>query len=267
MSREKEPNVLESSFFFPNKFVANHIYKKVENLYENTEEMYHIFIGTAVFIVTFFIMRKALHYAKGTSKAAYRLGILLPLIIIWCLINYYNPFNFTNAYPRYSLLYNMFYIFSVGALFSFKNNFYPKSDSISIVNNPESLFNKLAISFALLMFLFIILLLIIWGFTNTNMLQTFFEHVLVIFMFVAAIGIGFILLKKRVNKDKINQKEPWLIEKIIFYLPCLLIDLIDYIKEQNRITTPTVWILLALELAFVGLYYLLPIIFFPERIF
>ena len=30
MSREKEPNVLESSFFFPNKFVANHIYKKVD---------------------------------------------------------------------------------------------------------------------------------------------------------------------------------------------------------------------------------------------
>ena len=53
MSREKEPNVLESSFFFPSKFVAKHLYSS-RTPYEDTEELYFIIISTIAVIKHFY---------------------------------------------------------------------------------------------------------------------------------------------------------------------------------------------------------------------
>ena len=52
-----------------------------------------------------------------------------------------------------------------------------------------------------------------------------------------------------------------LIKTVIFYIPCLFIDLINYLKEQYQLTTPTTWILLLIEVLTIGLRLLLPIIY------
>lgn len=52
-----------------------------------------------------------------------------------------------------------------------------------------------------------------------------------------------------------------LIKLIIFYLPCLLIDIVDYIKFQYNITTKTVWILLLLEIILIVLRILIPYLY------
>ena len=52
-----------------------------------------------------------------------------------------------------------------------------------------------------------------------------------------------------------------LIKTLIFYIPCLFIDLINYLKEQYDLTTSTTWILLLIEVLIIGLRILLPIIY------
>jgi len=52
-----------------------------------------------------------------------------------------------------------------------------------------------------------------------------------------------------------------LIILIIMYLPCLVIDIVDYIKYQFTITTPTVWLLLLLEIIFIILRILIPYLY------
>ena len=90
MSREENPTVLEDIMLFPNELVANHLYKKVEHLYKDSEEAYHIFIGFVIYLSSAFVIYQSLKLAVGTSKLAYRLFILLPLLLIWTYIYYRN---------------------------------------------------------------------------------------------------------------------------------------------------------------------------------
>ena len=51
-----------------------------------------------------------------------------------------------------------------------------------------------------------------------------------------------------------------LIMKIITYIPCLLLDLIDYTKYQYQITTKPIIIILLIEIVLISLYFLYPLI-------
>lgn len=259
MSREEKPSVLEDIMLFPNELVANHLYKKVEHLYKDSEEAYHIFIGFVIYLSSAFVIYQSLNLAVGTSKLAYRLFILLPLLVIWTYIYYRNPYKVLNKFPRASIIYNILFLFSIGALFIFKNEEYPTATSTGI--DPTLLLNKLFLSLGLVFAVLGIILIIVWSFTNVKLLQSALKNTLLLLIVFSAIGIGYILMKKKYFTNKDNTKELSLVEKIVFYIPCLLIDATDYIKEQNKITTSTVWILFFSEIVFICLYYLLPIIF------
>lgn len=59
-------------------------------------------------------------------------------------------------------------------------------------------------------------------------------------------------------KPGVLNNELRLLQLIIFYLPCLLIDLVDYIKYQFKITTKTTWLILLIELIIVILRFSIP---------
>ena len=249
-------NILESIFLFPNETIGTFLYKGVESLYNTKDEAYHIFIGAIIIISTFFILTRALGAVVGTSKLAYRLFILLPLLLIWGAVNYKNPYKIVTRYPRISLAYNIIFLFLVGTFFSFKNLFYPTSGNNegNGIDNPVSLLHKLCISFVFLLFILGIVLMIVWSFTNVTLLHKVLEHSLILLLILGATSIGYIIIKKHYFTDPKDKYNTSLFEKILFYFPCLLIELIDYAKKQNNMTTPTVWILLAIELVLVAFY-------------
>jgi|TARA_B110000967_G_C18831919_1_gene534529 hypothetical protein len=51
-----------------------------------------------------------------------------------------------------------------------------------------------------------------------------------------------------------------LLWKALMYAPCLLLDLIDYLKQQYQITTKPIIIILMAEIVLIGLYFLYPVI-------
>lgn len=255
-------NILESIFLFPNEAVGNYLYKGVETVYNTRHEAYHIFIGIIIIISTFFIFTRAIKAVVGTSKLAYRLFVLLPMLLIWGFVNYKNPYKILTRYPRGSIAYNILFLFLVGALFSFKNNWYPTSAEVQEIDvkNPLSLLYKLCTSFIFVLCLLGIVLMIVWSFTNVTLLHSVLEHTLLVLVLLGAASIGYLVIKKHYFTDPKDKYNTPLFEKLLFYFPCLLIELVDYIKAQNKITTSTVWILLAIELVFLGLYFLLPMV-------
>ena len=77
------------------------------------------------------------------------------------------------------------------------------------------------------------------------------------------IAIGYILYKKFSSSkvpDK-NNRLIKLIKDIILYIPCILIDFVEFIKKQWNITTKTEWLILGGEVVVIGLGYLLPIVY------
>lgn len=49
-----------------------------------------------------------------------------------------------------------------------------------------------------------------------------------------------------------------LLGKVITYIPCLLLDLVDYVKHQYQITTKPIMIVFIVELVLIGLYIIYP---------
>jgi len=79
------------------------------------------------------------------------------------------------------------------------------------------------------------------------------------------IAIGYILYKRFTDNarnvpDK-NNRLINLIKDIILYIPCILIDFVEFIKKQWNITTKTEWLILGGEVVVIGLGYLLPIVY------
>jgi hypothetical protein len=62
-------------------------------------------------------------------------------------------------------------------------------------------------------------------------------------------------------KEAEKGKSFWgFIVDFIFFIPCLFIEFLEYLKRQFNITTSTTWILLTLEVIFILFYFLLPLL-------
>jgi hypothetical protein len=53
---------------------------------------------------------------------------------------------------------------------------------------------------------------------------------------------------------------PLFILKVLKYIPCFILDVVDAVKREFKLTTKPVWILLAVESVLIGLYFLTPIV-------
>ena len=78
---------------------------------------------------------------------------------------------------------------------------------------------------------------------------------------VFGLAVLYIVLKPLLSKGIKNNKFFKLAEDFVFYIPCLIINTVDYLKKQWEITTPTVLIILAFEVVFITLYFIIPHIY------
>jgi hypothetical protein len=85
-------------------------------------------------------------------------------------------------------------------------------------------------------------------------------------MVIGALSLIYMALKDGVSdKPDKNATIPALLlsllRNIIFYVPCLFIDIVEFIKSEYKITTKTVWIVLFIEAILIFLYMVLPALF------
>lgn len=79
--------------------------------------------------------------------------------------------------------------------------------------------------------------------------------VVVNLIIIAGIIAAIVLFTKQ-NQVLFTNDKTWkgLLTNIIFYLPCIWIEIIEYFKEQWKITTPTAWCILGIDIVFIILY-------------
>lgn len=138
-----------------------------------------------------------------------------------------------------------------------------KSDmGLPIVN----LVTKLGYVFGGLSLIVIVVAFILWIYNSFSKLHALLSLLLTILNFVLLLTLVYVLFKNEIDKV-INLKSNNLnffenivkiIGEFIFLIPCLVIILIDVIKHEIKITTPTVWIILIAEIIIICLYFLVP---------
>ena len=75
------------------------------------------------------------------------------------------------------------------------------------------------------------------------------------------LAVLYLVLNPIIKKGVKNNSVLKLLEDFVFYIPCLIINTVDYLKKEWEITTSTVLIILALEFIFITLYFVIPYIY------
>lgn len=185
----------------------------------------------------------------------------LALIYIW------DPLLLSEKHPATIILVVLFLFFICAITLQFR--FSPTSDEDSIYSNTYLKYIILILKYiGIITAVLFFIMSIAWLFRNYSSASGVFTWIINILIISGAVGIVMLLFKNEKQIEALNKSSGqksysyWsLIKNIFFYIPCLLISLANYIKEQYNITTKPVWIVLLLELTFVGSTFLVPYLY------
>ena len=188
---------------------------------------------------------------------------MLQYILFLAIVYYYNPFGIKTAYPVFTKLLIITVAFTYVMLFFFIKMKVDHNEDVDLKHLTEK---NVLIKFISLIVFFIVFMFcikgLLWLLINTS-LVTLLTDVISLLLIVGGLAIVYLILRKKI--DKIRQSKQGgiikLIIKVIMYLPCLLIDVTEYIKYEYHLTTKPVWMLLGFELLFILLLFLIPIMF------
>lgn len=191
------------------------------------------------------------------------LSVLIYIINI-ALILYFNPFNVVGDYTQ-SLIFGIVVVGFVNLLLWI---FFDKSKSIPGVPDISKITNTniFKVISALFLLFFILGLIFATGYYLffTPWVLTIFITMLNALIVIGLLAVGYQFLSKRYINRLPNSKIGLvlqLIKNLIFLIPCLFIDLVNFVKHQYKITTKTVWLLLLIEITIIILRFSIPEIY------
>jgi hypothetical protein len=264
------------------KYSAENIQKRMEEeekkqlaAFEARKETFkhygYVILGIIIFYVIFkYVIVAYLEKKKDdiydNMHENYERNILIVgvvLFIFFTTIFVVNPYDVSDQYP---VLFKLGMLF-IGFLFTMIFVFF-HAISKKITNNEwENLSEKFPIFYKKTLKYFLVLCAgvatIIGIFAILKKLSYTPSLLSTILIFIFSTGFLALVYKfgpklfPLISKTK---KPMWLnhVITVIFYIPCLFVDLINYFKHQYNITTSTSLIILGIEFAIVGLAFVLP---------
>ena len=182
-----------------------------------------------------------------TSNSKYFMATELSIFIILILLAYkWDIFNVATDYPAQT---NLFFL--VTGFVMIVSFYFIKERLILFKDTPTlgAFLMKVGGTLLAIAALLCLVVAIFWLFKNITSLTTLLTSSMNLFLIIGGIGILYLLLKPLISAGKNNPKSMFsLLGNLVMYIPCLLISFIDFIREQYRITTKAVWILLAIEI-------------------
>jgi hypothetical protein len=193
---------------------------------------------------------------------------LLQYGIFIVLIYKYNPFNIVTEYPAFTNISVLLVSFLYVALFYFLKESISQFGKFTDINERkptelEFIFKIIKTLGTFIIFIFITLG-IVWLFKHLSILTTLLHHSLLILIIISTLSIIYILsepLIKSFAKRSPSSSVMSFLWNFIMFIPCLFIRFMEYIKEQNNLTTKPVWMLLIFEVILIVLWILVPLLF------
>ena len=188
--------------------------------------------------------------------------ITLQYMTFLVILYFYNPLKITTKFPAFTKLLVLIIAFVYVILFIFIKESVSKGLDVDL-NKPNE--TKMLLYFLSIIIFFVLFMYcikgVIWLFMHTSLI-VLARHFLLALVISGFIGIIYVFLKKQfVAIDKYPKSIFSILVKLILYIPCALVDLVNYFKQEFSITTKPVWILLAVECVFISAWLLIPVLF------
>ena len=197
---------------------------------------------------------------KVYGRSAY-IGIveILQYVMFIVIVYWFNPFSIATTYPVFTnfltLLVSLVYVLL----------FYFLSDKI-ILNRPNPTENDFLIKLLGTIGVFVGSILFIKYLGNFISegrlgLLTLLRYIIKFTIIIVALAGVYTLLKPYLEKAKGKDGKTIasFFFNLIMYLPCLVLSLIDYLKNQYQITTKPIWMLLLAEVVLIILWVIIPL--------
>jgi hypothetical protein len=195
------------------------------------------------------------------------LEIVLFLGIIYYIYKH-EPFDLVKKHGSYIISFILFIGFLLLMYFYFLKNRKRVIGSTDMVPNDDNYKDPL-LKFIQKIFAFfgisicgvLIITAIFWLYNNITILSNLSFFILLIVSVIIILGFIYIVFNNLLKPFIENKSPPSLftfIIKFLFYIPCILLNFIDYTKKQYNITTKPVWVLFIVELILITLYFLIP---------
>jgi hypothetical protein len=181
-------------------------------------------------------------------------------IMFIALLYIYNPLDINTKFPVFTKLLVLIVSFIYVILFFFIKMKVEAGDDVDLIKPTEK---NVLFQFISTIVMFVVFMLcikgILWLFMYTDLL-TMIRNMMTLFIIIGVIGIGYLAMKKTIDKAKNAQGKSVikLLLKIVLYLPCLMIDIVDKVKYEFNLTTKPVWILCAVEAGLIGAWIVIP---------
>jgi hypothetical protein len=181
-------------------------------------------------------------------------------VIFIVILYFYNPFNINTKYPAFSKLLTLIVAFVYVMLFIFIKLKVEDGDDVDLIDPTEQ---TTLVRFIAVIIFFILFMMaikgVMWILINTPIMKIF-RHMMTVFIVVGVLGIVYLFMRKTIDKAKNAKGKSFLklLLKLVMYLPCLIVDLIESIKFEYQLTTKPVWILLGAEAGLVGMWFVVP---------
>ena len=191
------------------------------------------------------------------SDSKYKKSLMIFIIYLTTLLLlvYYNPFSLVTNYLQVFIFLMAFlgflnllhYFFSV-------NREKDSDDDLNKLLNYGRVFLFTFLVLGLMFLFYSAIYLLIFFTFSMNIITSFLNIVFIIL----TLALFYQLFNKIVDPNTNTGLLFDLIKNIIFYIPCLLIDSIEFLKHEYRITTKTTLIILSIQLLIIGLRFLIP---------
>lgn len=208
------------------------------------------------------------YYHNGTAALItnpkyFALACVIELIILWFILYYWSPFNISTKYPSLVIAVMLMVGFMEVMMYIFvddKDYFRKRGIEIDVGfgDFASKIFFTIVTVLGTLLAMYCIVYLLV-HFPNG---ATIFNILMYSLYGVVGLSILYFFLKPYIDASKKQGTRSILslIGSFIMYIPCALIDLVEWAKEQYNITTKTVWILLGIEALLIALGFIVPMI-------
>jgi len=198
-----------------------------------------------------------------TNPKYYILASIIEMIILIVIVYKWSPLGISEKNPALANIFVVMFGFFQVLTYVFVQNKKMLSDTgITVSVELWDVFIKVVFTLLTVCLSVAGIYLFIWLLTSIPSIGDIFSIIINGFILFGAIALLYAILAPIVNNAKINptQQKTFLslISAFIMYIPCAMIDLVEWFKYQYNITTNTVLLLLAAEVLLITLALLSP---------
>jgi len=187
----------------------------------------------------------------------YALASVIEIIILILIVYKLNPFNISGKFPVMCSIFIMFVVFFQLLTYLFVSE---TGDVSKIDIKLYDFALKIIVTVAAIVFLAFFVMGTIWLLTAVPSASVALVYILNFLILIVAVAISYksFIRNKTKTNPQANETFFSLIEEMIMYIPCAIIDVVDWSKNQYNITTSTTWILISIEIFIISLRIILP---------